>query len=374
MRAVTVLGGYGVFGGRIAEALARHPGTRVRIAGRDARVGANFAHRIGADFRTCMLEDSASLRAALEGSAVVVHAAGPFQGADYRVASACLDAGAHYLDLSDGREFVAGIGVLDQAARNRGLLVTSGASSTPAITSAMVRELAPAFAVIDEIHTALSPGNQNPRGASTIAAVLTYLGRKIRCWDGGQWVLRDGWGDAQHRAFPPPVGRRRVHNCDVPELALFPAEFGARTVRFQAGLELSLLNSLLALCRWPAQLLGWRPERQARTFLNLTLMLFPLGSKNGALAVWVRGRDPAGATVERRLAIVTDSDGPATPSAPAIILARKLLDRPPPRIGAVPCMGLITFDEIVAHLRPLGVWSVRGDESGWHVPPATKTV
>jgi hypothetical protein len=28
----------------------------------------------------------------------------------------------------------------------------------------------------------------------------------------------------------------------------------------------------------------------------------------------------------------------------------------------------MTFDEIVAHLRPLGVWAVRGDETGWHPP------
>ena len=371
MKTVTVLGGYGVFGGRVAEALVRHPGCRVRVAGRDARAGANFAHRIGADFRPCCLDDPASLQASIDGSAVVVHAAGPFQGADYRVASASLAAGAHYIDLADGREFVAGIGALDREARDRGLLVTSGASSTPAITSAVVRELSPAFATIDEIDTALSPGNQNPRGASTIAAVLTYLSRTIRCWDGGRWILRDGWGDARRLAFPPPVGRRRVHNCDVPDLGLFPAAFGARTVRFQAGLELGLLNHLLSLCRWPAKAFGWRPERHARTFLNLSLMLYPLGSKNGALAVWVRGRDHAGAAIERRLSIVTDHDGPATPSSPAIILARKLLDGPPPQTGAVPCLGLITFDEIVAHLRPLGVWAVRGDATGWH-PPATQ--
>jgi hypothetical protein len=372
MKTVTVLGGYGVFGGRVAEALVRHPVCRVRVAGRDARAGANFAHRIGADFRHCRLHDPASLQASIDGSAVVVHAAGPFQGADYRVASASLAAGAHYIDLADGREFVAGIGALDREARDRGLLVTSGASSTPAITSAVVRELSPAFATIDEIDTALSPGNQNPRGASTIAAVLTYLSGTIRCWDGGRWVFRDGWGDARRLAFPPPVGRRRVHNCDVPDLGLFPAAFGARTVRFQAGLELGLLNHLLSLCRWPAKAFGWRPERHARTFLNLSLMLYPLGSKNGALAVWVRGRDHAGAAVERRLSIVTDHDGPATPSSPAIILARKLLDGPPPLTGAVPCLGLITFDEIVAHLRPLGVWAVRGDATGWHPPPATQ--
>jgi hypothetical protein len=99
-------------------------------------------------------------------------------------------------------------------------------------------------------------------------------------------------------------------------------------------------------------------------------MLYPLGSKNGALAVWLRGRDRAGAAIERRLAIVTDYDGPATPSSAAILLARKLLDGPPPRSGAFPCVGFLRYDEIVAHLRPLGVWTVRGDETGWQPRPA----
>jgi hypothetical protein len=374
---VTVLGGYGIFGGRVAEALARHPGCRVRVAGRSPKIGGNFAHRIGAEFRPCDLGDRDSLRAAIAGSSVVVHAAGPFQGADYRVAEVAIDAGAHYLDLADGREFVAGISQLDAAARTRDLLAVSGVSSTPGITSALIRELAPEFSEIREIQTALSPGNQNPRGASTVGAVLSYLGRTIRVWQGGRWVERPGWGDAHRRLFPPPVDRRRVHNCDVPELDLFPTAFGADTVRFYAGLELNMLNYLLTFCSWPCRWFRLDLSSRARLFLNLSLMLFPFGSTNGSLAVWVRGAGRGGSTIERRLALVTDYDGPATPSSAAVILTKKILDEGPPRIGAYPCLGFLSLEEILAHLRPLGIWCVRGDESGWHEPsrpsPAPKT-
>jgi hypothetical protein len=37
---------------------------------------------------------------------LVIHCVGPFQGQDYRVANAALAAGAHYLDLADGRQFI----------------------------------------------------------------------------------------------------------------------------------------------------------------------------------------------------------------------------------------------------------------------------
>lgn len=369
MALVTVLGGYGIFGGRVAQALALDRAVRVRVAGRDTTIGASYAHRIGAGFCPCDARDRESVRRAIDGSDVVVHAAGPFQGNDYRVAESCIEAGAHYLDLADARGFVAGIGVLDQAARARGLTVASGVSSTPAITSAMIREVARDFAEIVEIRTALSPGNQNPRGASTIAAVLSYLGREIRTWQDGSWSERPGWGDVERREFPPPVGRRRVHNCDVPELDLFPEVFGARTVRFAAGLELDALNYLLTACSWPARLLGWDLMRHARFFLKASLMLIPFGTTNGALAVWVRGQGHEGRPIERRLAIVTTFDGPATPSSAAILLARKLLRQGPDRTGAFPAIGLLDFEEIMAHLRPLGIVSVRGDEMGWQPPP-----
>ena len=66
-RMVTVLGGYGIFGGRIAEALARDGTCRVRVVGRSARIGQNFAHRIGADFYPSMLEDRQALARAIAG-------------------------------------------------------------------------------------------------------------------------------------------------------------------------------------------------------------------------------------------------------------------------------------------------------------------
>ena len=111
---VTVLGGYGIFGGRIAEALAHDQMCRVRVVGRSAKIGQNFAHRIGADFYPCSLDDRDALARAIDGSFLVIHAAGPFQGADYHVAEQCLKAGAHYLDLADARDFVCGIGRLDE--------------------------------------------------------------------------------------------------------------------------------------------------------------------------------------------------------------------------------------------------------------------
>jgi len=295
----------------------------------------------------------------------LIHAAGPFQGRDYGVARACIDGGVHYIDLADAREFVTGIGALDAAARARGVFVGSGASSVPTLTHALVSEIAGEFASIDSIDIALSPGNQNPRGAATVGAVLGTLGQPIRTWIDGAWRTRFGWGDALSLDFPPPVGRRRVYNCAVPDLDLFPTEFRANTVRFRAGMELPSFNRILsALAALRRVHLAPALEGLAPLAVRISLLLFRRGTKNGALGIWVKGRDHGGRTIEHRIALVTADDGPATPCAPGILLAKRLLlgaGIPP---GARPCMGLLELAEIREHLTPLGIWCARSIPCG----------
>ena len=346
-------------------ALAADRSIAVRVVGRNENRGKPQAERAGAQFHQANIADKQALHRAIEGSLVVVHAAGPFQTQQYDVANACIAAGAHYMDLADGREFVLGIGSLDALARSKNLLVTSGVSSVPAITSAMFGELASEFTEVDRIHIALSPGNQNPRGDSTIAAVMSYLDKPIRVWSDGAWTTRQGWDDKRVLEFPAKVGRRSVYNCDVPDLELFPARTGARTVYFQAGLELPALNHAIAFAGWISRKTGANLMTQAGFFRKVSLLLYPFGSKNGSLAMWVTGRNSAGSQIERRIAIVTDNDGPATPSAAAIVLTRRIVASGAPAIGAMPCFGLLKFRELMQHLSQYGVWSVRGDASGW---------
>lgn len=280
---------------------------------------------------------------------------------------ACLASRVHYLDLADAREFVCGIGVLDREAKARGLTMGSGASSVPTVTHALIHELASEFERIDELRLALSPGNQNPRGASTIGAVLSYLGATQRVCIDGEWQQRQGWGDRERLAFPPSVGLRDVYNCEVPDLELFPHVFDAHTVRFHAGLELGVMNRALSALRALRAARFVPPlERFAALALRLSLLLYRFGSKNGALAVWVRGVGAKDRSeIERSIALVTDDDGPATPSSSGILLARKLLLGDGLPTGAYPCMGQLTLTELLKHLEPLGIWCEVGDGKTW---------
>ena len=82
------------------------------------------------------------------GVDILINASGPYQWQDYRLARACIAAGVHYIDLADARAFVTGIAALDAEAKRAGVLVVGGASTVPAISAAVIDEIAPQFAAL----------------------------------------------------------------------------------------------------------------------------------------------------------------------------------------------------------------------------------
>ena len=72
------------------------------------------------------------------GVELLIHTAGPFQQQDYAVAKADA-AAAHYIDLADGRRFVSDFpAAMDAACLTAGRTGISGASTVPALSSAVV--------------------------------------------------------------------------------------------------------------------------------------------------------------------------------------------------------------------------------------------
>ena len=361
-RKVLILGGYGTFGRHVSEALARHPDAQVVLAGRTAHKGRAEAEALGAEYVQCDAGNATSLKAALQSVWLVINAAGPFQAQDYAIPRACLDAGCHYIDLADAREYVANIGQLDEAARARGVFVCAGASTTPAITSALVADLLPQLGPLRTIKIALNAGNKNEPGISTISAILSYVGRPVRVWQEGAWHNRSGWSAGEFVEFPAPVGRRRVQICDTPDLALFPQHFQAETVMFKAGVELPLLNYALAALGLVKRALPlFDLPSLARPLVTMSKLFKPFGSLRGGCAVWVT--DEAGR--QKSAAVVAHQNGPRIPASPAILLARKLLAGRITARGAFPCLGYLSLAEFAEFLAPYDILVTQGADGGW---------
>ena len=108
-RKVVILGGYGTFGRHIAENLCTLSDAEVTIAGRHPDRGMPFADSLDADFRQCDANDSTSLTNAVADAWLVINASGPFKATDYSIPQICIGVGCHYIDMADGRDYVADI-------------------------------------------------------------------------------------------------------------------------------------------------------------------------------------------------------------------------------------------------------------------------
>jgi saccharopine dehydrogenase-like NADP-dependent oxidoreductase len=341
-----VLGGYGNFGRLIAAALDADREHRVIVAGRDAR-------------RASVVLDarSSSLAAELRKlrATVVVHTAGPFQGQDYAVPRACIEAGAHYIDLSDARNYVCGIQSLDEAARSNDVIVVSGASSVPALSSAVVDHLRPQFSTIESIDHGITSGARPP-GLAAMEGVLGYVGKPIAQWRDAAWRPAYGWQDLARRRYPHPVGARWLGNCDVPDLELFPQRYApVRTVVFRAGVGMRVGMFSTWAASWLVRagiMKSLLPHVPLLRRAALAIERF--GPTCSAMHVTVSGLDRQSRPASRTWWLLArNNHGPQVPCLPAIALARKLLRGEISTRGAMPCMGLLTVEEILAAGRGL---------------------
>ena len=361
-----ILGGYGFFGSRIARALAAAPELQLIIAGPSSERAESFSrelHRVAAHAVSAapmdMHDASLADRIAALGARLVIHTSGPFQAQDHRVARACIVAGAHYIDLADATEFVAGIATLDAAARERGVLVVSGASSVPGLSSAVIGRYRDRFASIESLDIGITPGNRTARGLATVRAVLGYCGKAFDCWIDGAWHTVHGWQGLRWHEYPAPVGRRLLGYCDVPDRILFPQTCaGVRTVEFRAGFELPVLQlgmwclAWLRRCRCVAD---W--ARHAERLQRISEFTSRWGSYAGAMHVEIAGTGRDGTPHRVKWYIVApDGDGPRIPCTAAVVIARKLARGEMLRRGAMPCLELFSAEEFMAALAGFNVY------------------
>lgn len=361
MHTVLVLGGYGFFGNRICAGLAADPSVRLLVGGRRRDRALQTVHHLGLATEQALAidADDGNLARALEksGTEILIHTAGPFQQQDYRVARAAIEAGCHYIDLADGRQFVAGIDALDDAARKRGVAVISGASSVPALSSAVVDRYQPRFARLESIELAISSGARAP-GLATVQGIFGYAGRPFHNLDHGESATAHGWLGLRRHRFPAPLGARWLCRCDIPDLTLFPSRYpDVTTVTFEAGFA----SDPGHLVVWAlAGLVKRRLLPSATPFaapLNrLSRWIEPLVSDKGGMFVRLRGigHDDKALCVTWTL-VAQNNHGPYVPCGAAVALARKLCSAAHLPSGAMPCMGLLSVEEYLAALPGLNL-------------------
>ncbi|MCB1489565.1 MAG: DUF4166 domain-containing protein [Bauldia sp.] len=341
---ILILGGYGVFGGRLAELLSDIPGIDLLICGRHLNRAEAFCARYEgqAGVRPLALDRAdivGGLRA--QNPDLVIDASGPFQeyGADrYRVISACIDAGINYLDFADAADFVFGVSQFDAKAKAAGVFVLSGVSSFPVLTAAVLREMAKTISVT-QAEGGIAPSPYAGIGLNVMRAVVGYAGAPVKLLRQGKEAHGIGLAESMRFTIAPP-GRLPLRNIhfslvDVPDLRVIPPEHPAMTdIWMGAGPVPEVLHrilNLLAMARARFRLPSLEPFSRL-FYAVLNRMRF--GEHRGGMFVRARGYTDAGEIELSWHLLAEGDDGPYIPSMAIEALIRKQLAGEFPLPGA----------------------------------------
>ncbi len=358
---ILILGGYGVFGGRLAELLADIPDLDLFICGRDIERAMAFCRQYRGQPR---LHPHALDRRAIAAGLqrfdpdLVVDASGPFQdyGADrYHVVESCIAAGVDYLDFADAADFVFGIDRFDARAKAAGVFVLSGVSSFPALTGAVLRDMAKTMD-IRAVEGGIAPSPFAGIGLNVMRAVVGYAGAPVKLRRGGKDAHGIGLAESLRFtvAVPGRLPLRNIHFSlvDVPDLQLLPREYDAMTdIWMGAGPVPEILHrilNLLAKARARFRLPSLEPLSPL-FYAVLNRMRF--GEHRGGMFLRVRGL-AAGKAVERSWHLLAEGDdGPYIPSMAIEGIVRKLRAGERPETGArssVDALTLADYDALFA--------------------------
>jgi hypothetical protein len=375
-RKILILGGYGVFGGRLAQLLADEPRVTLILAGRSLKKARGFCASLpaGAPRMALAFDRDGDVGAQLASIRpdLIVDASGPFQaysGDVYKLARAAIALGADYMDLADSSEFVAGIGAIDTEARAKGVYALAGVSSFPVLTAAVVRKLAGGSARVTAIRAGIAPSPFARVGPNVIRAIASYAGQKVALTRGGVRAQAFGLTETMRRAVRPPgmlpLESRLFSLVDVPDLrALPPLWPGLNAIWIGAAPVPEMLHRALIALAWLARLRLLPNLAPLAPLFHAVLGRLRWGAHRGGMFVEIEGSDDGGRAFWRSWHMLAEGDdGPLIPSMAIAAIVRNELGGRRPAAGARAATGELELADYDAVFRRYAIRHAIRDES-----------
>ena len=356
---VLIVGGYGVFGGRIVQLLEDEPRLTLVVAGRSREKAEAFCRsrdKAKAKLVAAAFDRNGDPAGPLDlyRPGVLVDASGPFQAygeGRYRIIEACLAKGVNYLDLADGSDFVAGVRQHDAAARAAGLFVLSGVSSFPVLTAAAARRLSVGMARVRAIRGGIAPSPYAGVGENVIRAIAAYAGQRIplkrRGAEGHAYPLTE---KLRFTIAPPgatPLESRLFSLVDVPDLRALPELWPeVETVWMGAAPVPEILHRALIACAWLVRARLAPSLSPLAPLMHLAANHLRWGEHRGGMFVEVEAEDASGARLTGAWHMVAEGDdGPFIPSMAVVAIVRNLLAGRAPSAGARAATGDLELED-----------------------------
>ena len=332
---ILILGGYGVFGGRLAELLSDIDGLNLIICGRGLPSAQAFCSAYKGLARVHPAKvDRQHITEALRihKPDLVVDASGPFQeygGDGYRVIKACIAACIDYLDFADAADFVFGVTQFDSAAYEAGVFVLSGVSSFPVLTAAVLRDMANTMDIVT-VEGGIAPSPYAGIGQNVMRAVVGYAGAPVMLRRHGQPASGIGLAESMRFtvAVPGRMPLRNIHFSlvDVPDLQVIPPEHPTMTdIWMGAGPVPEILHRVLNLLAQTRARFGLPAFTPFSGLFYTVLNLMRFGEHRGGMFIRARGRVDGKDTEQSWHMLAEGNDGPYIPSMAIEAVVRKLL-------------------------------------------------
>ena len=358
---ILILGGYGVFGGRLAELLADVPDIELLICGRNLASAQEFCGRHSGQPTVVPVRlDRCDIVGALRDLQpdLVVDASGPFQDYGenrYGVICACIDAKVDYLDFADAADFVFGVSQFDKQAKAAGIFALSGVSSFPVLTAAVLRHMAKDMDIV-KVQGGIAPSPYAGIGLNVMRAVVGYAGAPVKLLRDGAQSHGVGLAESMRYTIAVP-GRLPLNNIhfslvDVPDLQVIPPDHPKMTdIWMGAGPVPEILHRILNLLAKARSTLRLPSLVPFSRLFYIVLNTMKFGEHRGGMFVRAEGLSD-GRSVEHSWHLLAEADdGPYIPSMAIEAIIRKLLDGQRPAIGARPgthALELADYDTLFA--------------------------
>jgi short subunit dehydrogenase-like uncharacterized protein len=255
-----IYGASGYTGELLAQEAVRR-GHRPTLAGRSRQKLEPLADRLGLPLAIADLEDASGLRRAIDGHALVLHAAGPFIQTSLPMVKACLELGAHYLDITGEIPVFEQTFAHDAQARHRGVALIPGVGFDVVPTDCLAAYVADRLDDAEALDIAFDAVGSPSAGTlvTTLGGLeqggMVRRGGELQYWPLGKGAQTVRFPHEPKMAVPIPWGDlvTAFHTTGIPEIttymALPPVEIvllRAVTPLLRLGLRSTRVRDLLA--------------------------------------------------------------------------------------------------------------------------------
>jgi len=223
---VLVVGGTGRVGGSTVRWLTKlNPALQVNVGGRNSKSFDDARSRLPAksEFVTVDLDGGeAALAKAVDGHALVVHTAGPFQQrTDPALMRACINAGVPYCDVCDELVLTRNAKALTNEAAAAGVPCVVSCGIWPGVSALMAAEAVNKLGgkgSCDKLEFSFFTAGTGGAGPTIVSATFLLLATKVAMYVDGKLVEEEPWLDRRVREFGEGIGEHECYTLDNPDV------------------------------------------------------------------------------------------------------------------------------------------------------------